>query len=161
MPEVISDLRNEEQATGALGYVFPEPAAVPVTKVKRKPKATNKREPMQYTLAIRSHDERERLIAMRASAVLHQDPDDPLKPSKLSFSHSQPVSEYLRQYLQDEKPMWQRASLKNQTIDQSDVFYVSAFRSVINPQEKKSGYTNIMFHVSQLPGRNSTQVKLT
>ncbi len=158
--EVISDLRKEEQSTGTLSYVFTKPADAPVTKVKRKAKATTKREPAQYTLALRSQTERERLIADRAASILSHEPDDPLRPPKSSFTHQRPTSEFLQQYFQDERPLWQRTSLHNISHDdQSDVFYVNAFRSIISPQKKKSGYTNILLHVSQLPGRNSTQVE--
>lgn len=162
LAEVISDLRNEEQSAGVLSHVFPTPVEAPVTKVKRKAKATSKtKDPAQYTLVLRSQTERDRLIADRAASILTQEPTDPLKPSKSYFNHPQPVSEFIRQYSQEEKPLWQRASLSDiATADKSDTFYVGALRSVLSPPKKKCGYSNILFHVSQLPGRNSSQVKL-
>ena len=119
-----------------MSHVIPMQADVPVvTKVKRRTKATSKKEPLQYTLAVRSHAERDRLIADRAALVLSENHEsfDPLrKPPKLSFTHPRPVSDYLRKYSQDERSLWQRASLNEALNDQPDVFYVGAFNSVIS-----------------------------
>ncbi|XP_057376260.1 uncharacterized protein LOC130697377 [Daphnia carinata] len=161
MTEVIAELRNDEQqATGTvLSHVLSMPAIVPtLTKVKRKAKAATKREPAHYILSLRSHAERERLIADRAASVLNQEPDDPVKPPKAVFTHPRPISEYIQKFSEDKRSLWQRSSLQNvPTSDQSNVFYVDALRSVISPSEKKCGYSNILLHVSQLPGRNSSQ----
>lgn len=164
MAEVITELRkDEDQGRGTiLSHVLPMPTVVPtLTKVRRKAKAAIKKEPTQYTLSLRSHAERERLIADRAASVLNQEPDDPARPPKAVFTHLRPVSDYIREFSEDKRSLWQRSSLQNvPTDDQSEIFYVEALRSVISPTEKKSGYTNILLHVSQLPGRNSSQVKL-
>lgn len=161
MTEVIAELRNDEQqGTGTiLSHVLSMPAIVPtLTKVKRKAKAATKREPTHYTLSLRSHAERERLIADRAASVLNQEPDDPVKPPKAVFTHPLPISEYIQKFSEDKRSLWKRSSLQNDpTADQSGVFYVDALRSVISPSEKKCGYSNILLHVSQLPGRNSSQ----
>lgn len=144
-----------------MGHVFQKPIDAPVTKVKRKAKVTAKnKEPTQYTLALRSQTERERLIADRAASILNQEPEDPLKPPKKCFNHSQPISEYIRKHSKDEKSLWQRTSLsETTTVNETDAFYVGALRSILSPPKKKGGYTNILLHVSQLPGRNSSQVK--
>lgn len=161
MTEVIAELRNDEQqGTGTiLSHVLSIPAIVPtLTKVKRKAKAATKREPTHYTLSLRSHAERERLIADRAASVLNQEPDDPVKPPKAVFTHPLPISEYIQKFSEDKRSLWKRSSLQNDpTADQSGVFYVDALRSVISPSGKKCGYSNILLHVSQLPGRNSSQ----
>lgn len=157
--EMLADLRSEEQTSGALGLVISKPAEGPVTKVKRKAKATAKKEPVQYTLLLRSEAERKRINAERATTVLIQEVDDLLKPKGKSFFNCRPVSEFLRKHSQNDNALWQRASLSDtDAIEQPDIFYVDALRTVISPQKKKSGYTNILFHVSQLPGRNSSQV---
>ncbi|KAI9561735.1 hypothetical protein GHT06_012696 [Daphnia sinensis] len=163
MTEVIAELRNDEQqGTGTiLSHVVSMPPIVPtLTKVKRKVKAATKREPAHYTLSLRSHAERERLIADRAASVLNQEPDDPMKPPKAVFTHRRPTSEYIQKFSEDKRSLWQRSSLQNySSADQSEAFYVDALRSVITPSEKKCGYSNILLHVSQLPGRNSSQME--
>lgn len=144
--------------------MFQKPNDIPVTKVKRKPKASSKKETRQYTLALRSQSERERLIAERAATILSGEPDDPLKPSKITFTKSRPASEYLSQFLNSENLLWERASLSSERSNLAENepnkdFYVDNFRSIISPPKKKSGYSNILLHLSQLPGRGSTQVK--
>ena len=159
--EAISSLREEEQATGILNQVFQKPDDVPVTKVKRKAKATSKKEPRLYTLALRSQSERERLIAERAASILTQEQEDPLKPPKTNSTPSSPASEYLRQFSKNEKPLWERAALSDAAhSNESKDFYVDTFRSILSPPKKKSGYTNILLHLSQLPGRGCSQVAI-
>lgn len=144
--------------------MFQKPNDVPVTKVKRKPKASCKKESRQYTLALRSQSERERLIAERAATILSGESDDPLKPTKTPFTKSHLSSEYLCKFLNSENPLWERASLSSvhSSLAENEPnkdFYVDNFRSIISPPKKKSGYSNILLHLSQLPGRDSSQVK--
>lgn len=164
MVEVISELRQEESSVGSLAHVFQKPEEVvqaPPARTRRKAptagRAAGKKETRQYVLLQRSQAERERMIADRAATILSQPTSfvNPFIQTKETFVHSQPVSEFVRQHSQADAPLWQRASLTDAT---SEHFYVSQLRSVLSPPKKKAGYTNILLHASQLPGRNSSQV---
>ena len=170
MVEVIADLRQEEVSVGGLAHIFlppaqaaPQPAARPKRKGGTTGRGGNKKEPRQYTLIERSQAERERMIADRAAAILsEQSAPDPVglndaAVSSVAFLHQKPISEFVRQHLREDSPLWQQASLSDANIS-TDKFYVNQLRSVLSPAKKKAGYTNILLHASQLPGRNSSQV---
>ena len=167
MVEVISDLRQEDGESGRLAHVFQRPADVPaagpsaaVTKIKRKPKPRSKKtdQNKDYILAIRSHTERERLIAQRAAAILSEEANnEPPKtlPKKSKYFHY--VSEFVNRHKRKDIPLWKYSSLPLEGFG-DEMFYVGALSRVLSPSKKKAGYTNILLHVSQLPGRNSSQV---
>jgi len=142
-----------------LAHIFQKPEEAPPVKAKRKPRGQKNRDPSSYTLLMRSQNERERLIADRAASILSQPSTEPQTPltTKSSFINLEPVSEFIKQYSKSETHLWQRASLSD--TDADDHFYVFCLRSVLSPPKKKTGYTNILLHASQLPGRNSSQVK--
>ena len=163
MVEVISDFRQEDGETGRLADIFQKPNDVPaagpsaLTRVRRKPKPRAKKDQnKEYILAIRSHAERRRLIAERAAAILSEEANiRTILPKKSKYL--QYVSEFVSLHKRKETPLWKYSSLP---LDENsdEIFYVSNLRSVLSPVKKKAGYSNILLHVSQLPGRISSQV---
>lgn len=128
-----------------------------MTKVKRRGKNTKKTK--DFVLVLRTQTERERLIAEQAAAVLNQAADI-FKGEKKSFIYSDPNSEFIKQYQQKMNMLWRRTalvSLENTTDEARENFYVAALKSVLSPP-KKPGCTKILFHLSQLPGRECSQV---
>ena len=108
---------------------------------------------------MRTQMERERMIAEQAAAVLHQ-AIDTCKGERISFAYTEPNSKLIKQYQQRVRTLWERTALiidENSAEETVDNFYVAALRSVLSPP-KKTGCTNILFHVSQLPGRGCSQV---
>ena len=168
MVEVISDLRQEDGESGRLAHIFQRPADVPaagpsvVTRIKRKPKPRSKKDQNKdYILAIRSHAERERLIAQRAAAILSEEANnEPPKTLPKKSKYFQYVSEFVSHHKRKDIPLWKYSSLPIEGTG-DEIFYVGALRNVLSPSKKKAGYTNILLHVSQLPGRNSSQVMST
>lgn len=157
MVDVIAELRNEDATSEKLAPVFLKSPPQPVTKVKRKGKAAKKAK--EYVLALRTQTERERMIAEQAAAILYQTIDT-FKGEKVSFVNSEPNSDFIKQYQQRVKTLWERTALVSDEISQENTmenFYVASLRYVLSPP-KKTGYTNILFHVSQLPGRGCSQV---
>ena len=153
-------MRQEEYASGGLAHIHkPEE---PTTKIKKKTR-TARNVPKEFVLSLRTQAERERLIADRAATILSL-PEEESVPAEKPFKSSTPFSDYLNRFYQNNRPLWQLTGLTDEKLsshhsdDTSDRYYVPALRDILSPPKKKTGYSNILLHVSQLPGRNSSQV---
>jgi hypothetical protein len=91
-------------------------------------------------------------------------PEEESLPAEKPFKSSAPFSDYLNRFYHNSRPLWQLTGLTDEKLsprrsdDTSDRYYVPALRDILSSPKKKTGYSNILLHLSQLPGRNSSQV---
>lgn len=156
--EAIPALRQEKMVESHPPQTFPKPKKeVLHANVKKKPRTAIKH-PQQFVLSLRSFLERERMIAQQAAMILTPVPDDPLKPADPPFKNAEPCSDFVRRHCRPEEGSLWRLSASADTASGSQLFYIDSMRSVLTPARRKKDRSNVLFHLSQLPGRGSSQV---
>lgn len=152
---VIPDIRSEQ-------VNFPADAQPKMVRLKKKAAAARvKPSKRDCLLMSRSTEERQRLIAERAAAVVTVCDSDPQPPPSVPLTrHKQSGSQLLGHLTRAHCPLWNLSSAVSWGSAPDAAFYVPLLRNVISPGKKKAGYSNILLHASQLPGHRLSQVIL-